>query len=386
MCMRLASDLSLVFAAVAAVEGLRFPASNVAVRPMPLLALHGADDKIYPWKGDGDGDFWQESVLEAAFHWGRFNGCNESQEERPNPLVELYKLSQCANGHAEVRVMKIAGGGHVWPTCPVAGRCNGEVDANDLIHRFFQSVQSYPALASNKWTKGIVTLDRDQAEISTSIATSVTSLSTTQAWPANIAATLTSTLTPTLKSTLTSTLRPTLTSTLTTTRTRATSSSLTSTSKSTTFIENKHILVLMDAPSRTADSDMWGAESEDDSILRPERAPTQRPTFLASPLAKESGGRTARFMATGTASTGEEKEVEDAARVTLDWLGKAVAALLVLGCVVFACVSGIAAWTASRRTQKGATYKEVQPGSPKRTFEMTEAEIGPQRGLRKSHT
>eukprot|EP00913_Durusdinium_trenchii_P003852 g3566.t1 len=118
MCMRLASDLSLVFAAVAAVEGmpgvvigLRFPASNVAVRPMPLLALHGADDKIYPWKGDGD--------------------------------------------------------------------------------------------ASNKWTKGIVTLDRDQAEISTSIATSVTSLSTTQAWPANIAATLTSTLTPTLKSTLT---------------------------------------------------------------------------------------------------------------------------------------------------------------------------------------
>lgn len=28
--------------------------------------------------------------------------------------------------------------------------------------------------------------------------------------------------------------------------------------------------------------------------MRPERAPTQRPTFLASPLAKESGGRRPR--------------------------------------------------------------------------------------------
>lgn len=30
--------------------------------------------------GDGDGDFWQESVLEAAFHWGRFNGCNDARQ------------------------------------------------------------------------------------------------------------------------------------------------------------------------------------------------------------------------------------------------------------------------------------------------------------------
>lgn len=53
---------------------LRYPEPNMAWRPVPVLAVHGTDDRVVPWLGKA-GHRQHESVMAAAYRWGRFNGC-----------------------------------------------------------------------------------------------------------------------------------------------------------------------------------------------------------------------------------------------------------------------------------------------------------------------
>jgi len=144
-CMRLASELAGVVAAVAPVSGIRYPFPNNATRPMPILAFHGTDDPINPFKGNGNPTYWHSSVPEAVKQWVAFNGCQRHETERVSFRVTKEKYTDCSAG-ADVILVKIRGGGHTWPGSdfheekdhwgPLGFRTR-DIDAFDMTWAFF---------------------------------------------------------------------------------------------------------------------------------------------------------------------------------------------------------------------------------------------------------
>ena len=127
-CMRLASEMSNIFASVAPVSGLRFPKPNQATRPIPILAFHGQSDPVNPFQGHGD-PYWSDSVPDAMQRWAEFNRC-EFSRSKPRFLQEgvfsVASYSGCKD-NAKVEVIQLLGGGHQWPggTFAIAGKMSG---------------------------------------------------------------------------------------------------------------------------------------------------------------------------------------------------------------------------------------------------------------------
>jgi len=114
--MRLAAEMSMVFASVAPVSGLRFPKPNLANRPIPILAFHGEADKVNPFKGHGD-TYWHESVPDAMKDWAQFNQCSGSFAA-PKFLQQAAFLKGSYTGckdNATVEVIRMPNAGHQWP-------------------------------------------------------------------------------------------------------------------------------------------------------------------------------------------------------------------------------------------------------------------------------
>lgn len=112
MSSQLACDDSAVFAAVAAVSGLRRPLPCPTSRSVPLIALHGTADQTNPYGGSKLA-MWTYSVPSAAQRWGSQDGCRISEHSRSTGYT-LTRYSQCSSG-AIVELYSLIGGGHDWP-------------------------------------------------------------------------------------------------------------------------------------------------------------------------------------------------------------------------------------------------------------------------------
>ena len=155
MAQRMAIERSHKFAAVAVVAASlsewlasRFTPS----RPMPVSFINGTDDPVTPYEGGRQpGGARVLSVEDTVKIWAHFNGCNESAEIREihgldhSSLVSVFTYGSCQD-HSQVKLYRIAGGGHVWPGEPVGlsrsgvGKLSAGIDASEEVWRFFEGI------------------------------------------------------------------------------------------------------------------------------------------------------------------------------------------------------------------------------------------------------
>jgi polyhydroxybutyrate depolymerase len=151
MCYRLASELSDRIAAIAPVAGTMAIENYNPKRPMPVIHLHGAADKMVPFGGPGGGTpkFLGFKSVEATIKiCAEFNGCPEEPKTEGLPDKEgdgtpvKKKTYGPGKDGSEVVLFVIEGGGHTWPgqQPPVGfiGKSTKNISANDLIWDFFE--------------------------------------------------------------------------------------------------------------------------------------------------------------------------------------------------------------------------------------------------------
>jgi polyhydroxybutyrate depolymerase len=145
---QLACDSSKVFAAVAAVSGLRRPSPCPTGRPVPIIAFHGTADPVDPYDGHGQ-PYWTYSVAQAAADWAQQDGCStRPATSKPQATVTLTAYGHCGGG-ASVELYTISGEGHEWPGGPplpaaltsLLGAQSSAIDANNVIWAFFAAHQ-----------------------------------------------------------------------------------------------------------------------------------------------------------------------------------------------------------------------------------------------------
>lgn len=140
-CSRLASELSSFVKGIAPVAGIRFPNPNNATKKMPIIAIHGTQDRINPYWGKGDPSYWHASVPDAIHRWADFNGCKYQKWIRETTHVILSEHFDCIDDSSVVLVM-IQGDGHTWPgsnafVVSQFGPTTQERRANDVMFNFF---------------------------------------------------------------------------------------------------------------------------------------------------------------------------------------------------------------------------------------------------------
>lgn len=149
MCHRLAAELSERIAAIASVAGTMAIDEAHPRRPVPVLHIHGTDDRLVLYNGPDEGtpaNIKFDSVDETIETWTRINGCLDP------PVIEVLsrggedlEIRRAAYGPgtngAEVVLYTIEGGGHTWPGRPARAFFLGEtaknLSANDVIWEFF---------------------------------------------------------------------------------------------------------------------------------------------------------------------------------------------------------------------------------------------------------
>jgi polyhydroxybutyrate depolymerase len=140
---QLACDASKVFAAVAAVSGLRHPKPCPSTRPVPMIAFHGSADLVDPFAGNGEA-YWTYSVTTAAKDWAKQDGCSTTPKVTKSTGVVFSSYGKCKKG-AQVELYELIGEGHEWPGGPtmpssitsLLGPQSNAVVANSLIWSFF---------------------------------------------------------------------------------------------------------------------------------------------------------------------------------------------------------------------------------------------------------
>ncbi len=146
MASQLACDDSTVFAAIAAVSGLRHPTPCPATRAVPVLAFHGTSDPVDPFAGNGEA-YWTYSVPHAALLWAQQDQCALTPTtSSPASSVTLTTYSGCAGG-ASVELYAITGEGHEWPGGPkvpsalstLLGPQSDAIDADSVMWAFFEA-------------------------------------------------------------------------------------------------------------------------------------------------------------------------------------------------------------------------------------------------------
>ena len=156
-----ACRLSERVAAVAAVAGLLLPADCDPSRPVPVLAIHGTDDRHVSFDGGPnpalDDLTWNDesraafdalafgAVTETAASWAELDGCDpEPTRSEVADAVELVAHSGCSEG-SSVELYVVDGGGHAWPgsdlsaaSASILGPSTEAIDATELIWTFFE--------------------------------------------------------------------------------------------------------------------------------------------------------------------------------------------------------------------------------------------------------
>jgi polyhydroxybutyrate depolymerase len=150
MCYRLAAQLADRIAAIATVAGTLGIENASPGRPVPVLHIHGTEDRLVPFGGPNQraAEFVTfKSVDETIATWTKLNGCQPTPEITQLPdladdgMRVTRKVFPAANG-AEVLLLVVEGGGHTWPgRQPLngfIGKSTRDIAANDLIWEFFE--------------------------------------------------------------------------------------------------------------------------------------------------------------------------------------------------------------------------------------------------------
>ncbi len=162
-CYRLAEELADQFAAVAPVAGSMGKWECQPSRPVSILSFHGTADQLVPYEGGiGKKSSTRTPFIPVARsieNWVRANGCRTTPERTTLPTVqedgtrverEVYRGGREGS---RVEHYRIIGGGHTWPGQPCEfdflGATTANVDANQLIWEFFQSIPKRPD--SHRW-------------------------------------------------------------------------------------------------------------------------------------------------------------------------------------------------------------------------------------------
>ena len=155
MAQRLAIERSHQVAAVAVVAAsLSEPLANrfIPGRPMPVSFINGTADPVTPYEGGRQpGGARVLSVEDTVKIWVHFNGCKEAPEVQEihglehSSLVFVFTYGSCQD-HSQVKLYRIAGGGHVWPGEPEGlsksgvGKLSAGIGASEEIWKFFKGV------------------------------------------------------------------------------------------------------------------------------------------------------------------------------------------------------------------------------------------------------
>lgn len=156
-----ACRLSERVSAVAAVAGLLLPANCEPSRPVPVLAIHGTDDRYVsfdggpnpgldelPWNDESSAAFNGlpfAKVTTTAANWATLDGCDpDPSTTKVGPNVDLIEYSGCS-ADSVIRLYVINGGGHTWPASAfsvaseaILGPTTHEIDASRVIWEFFK--------------------------------------------------------------------------------------------------------------------------------------------------------------------------------------------------------------------------------------------------------
>jgi len=124
-----------------------------AVRPVPLLLIHGTKDRRVPANGGvlrAGGHIL--STTESVAFWARRNGCSvgtsitEQLEARANDGTWVqHTRYPCCEPQASVELYTIINGGHTWPggvpylPAMISGKTSRNLDASAAIWDFFQA-------------------------------------------------------------------------------------------------------------------------------------------------------------------------------------------------------------------------------------------------------
>lgn len=160
MSLRLACDLSDIFAAVAAVTA-NMPQDIVeSCNPAPIgiLMMNGTNDPILPYEGGevrvlNQGRGIVLSTEDSVSFWRDINGCYSAGDvvriadsaPHDGATVSAMIYDTCEFGYPVV-LYRIEGGGHSWPGAPpyladaAVGPTNRDINASEVIWRFFSTL------------------------------------------------------------------------------------------------------------------------------------------------------------------------------------------------------------------------------------------------------
>lgn len=151
MAQRLAMEVPHLWAAVATVAGCNQHAAASQVtpkNPVPLLHIHGTEDKIWPYEGGPMQSFGlMESVDASIKGWAEANSAevaNEVECEPKNPSDPTRVRYRRYQGTTDLELYTVLGGGHAWPSGyqylpeKVMGSVSSQLDTNRLIWNFFE--------------------------------------------------------------------------------------------------------------------------------------------------------------------------------------------------------------------------------------------------------
>ena len=148
---RLACELPEIIAAIGTVAGVRVVDPCTPSRPVAILHIHGDIDRVVPYDGK-DGVLTGLSVQQHIDFWVKCNRSTANSLELSNDTrvstQTLYAASP-VQPSADVMLITIKGGGHLWPGQPFPSRITDPVrkkllgtttqklSANDEIWKFF---------------------------------------------------------------------------------------------------------------------------------------------------------------------------------------------------------------------------------------------------------
>ncbi len=145
MSIQLACEMGDTFRAVASVTGSMTPEMHkkcTANNEIPVLQLHGTNDRVVPYEG---GQGWTLPVEDVINFWVEKNDANAKAKVKKLPDLDQYDNSTVErytykNESKEIMVMhyKVINGRHDW----FGNRGNKDIQAANVIWDFFSKVKN----------------------------------------------------------------------------------------------------------------------------------------------------------------------------------------------------------------------------------------------------
>ena len=141
MCYLMAYSKQNTFKAVAPIAGLTMAwiyQQMAAQRPIPLMEIHGTEDRVSEWTGDLDNKGGWGAYLPvpvAIDYWKAINRCTREETERVESLqgdqghpIIKHRYTSPTTG-CDVWLYEVVGGVHSWHT--------GDIDTGEEVWQFF---------------------------------------------------------------------------------------------------------------------------------------------------------------------------------------------------------------------------------------------------------